>query len=622
MANLIDTYYETVETSNLNATHLTNQFRTIFNELEGKMKASEDHSGLALLSLEKKCLDLDKSIEKGLQPQMTWSDKDENGKHIEYAYPNHQEFGLQELNYLQKRHNETLNLFLKTEYGLLLLLKGELNRNDEKQRLSEQLIRLVEFYWTEALDKPDLWSRYMYIAFTRLMDAFLILKRSGAELEEKFNELVELIQTRFLEYPYSVESYFQLSTFLVNTFCEYSKSIKTKINAIKILTKLEDTISYLESHNTQRIINVSKLILKFCATFQLAPKKSYLELIAKVYESFGDKDVVEERWIQATKNFEDSLNYFDKAKNREAIKRLRLKIGEHKGKFPMASIPIEGLSGTANKINVALEKIVEEGDISKIILAICGYGVYPKSEILIEHSTINAKARTLLNMMTIQSQDKFGNTSRIYKTEDEKITHHLFIMMNVTSQRGIQIIGHLLKTAIYREVLAVEHIEEILTDSWMSKEIELIRTGNPYKIKTLDAVLPSVKTFLNELTTAIKTPNYQPEFICCTDSMVVKIEYILRNLCRSLKKPTFKFWFEDETMLAEEKSMSGLLIELEDFLRKDDILWIRFLLNEKGGYNLRNRVCHGLLDSNEYGYSNALHAFSIIIRLSLYKIEE
>ncbi|WP_300667012.1 DUF4209 domain-containing protein, partial [Fluviicola sp.] len=310
------------------------------------------------------------------------------------------------------------------------------------------------------------------------------------------------------------------------------------------------------------------------------------------------------------------------AKNQDAIKRTKLKIEENKGKFPMASIPIEGSPERHERINNSIEELLNKGDLVQLLLAIAGYGVFSKSEDLKNQAVESAKKQTLVNLMTIQTSDKFGNTVRVYRTEEEKTIYHLFNSMNISSQLSIQVIGSLLSGAIRRDILHYGHFEEILNISWLAKEIEWFNGGNTQKVKTLDAVLPGVRSFINELTSAIKVEGYQPDFTCCTDSMTIKIEYILRHLCKHLKKPTFKFVFEGDTMLADEKPMSGLLIELEDFLREDDILWIKFLMNEKGGFNFRNRVCHGLVDGNEYGYTNALFAFVIILRLSHYNLDE
>lgn len=52
---------------------------------------------------------------------------------------------------------------------------------------------------------------------------------------------------------------------------------------------------------------------------------------------------------------------------------------------------------------------------------------------------------------------------------------------------------------------------------------------------------------------------------------------------------------------------------------EEDRLFIRYVLTEKTGLNLRNKVAHGLLDFNEYSFENILLLFCIIMKLSKYK---
>ena len=47
--------------------------------------------------------------------------------------------------------------------------------------------------------------------------------------------------------------------------------------------------------------------------------------------------------------------------------------------------------------------------------------------------------------------------------------------------------------------------------------------------------------------------------------------------------------------------------------------FIKFLLTEKAGYNLRNRVAHGLMDSNEYNIETVLLPLIIILKLGNYQ---
>ncbi len=53
----------------------------------------------------------------------------------------------------------------------------------------------------------------------------------------------------------------------------------------------------------------------------------------------------------------------------------------------------------------------------------------------------------------------------------------------------------------------------------------------------------------------------------------------------------------------------------------DDILYLEFLLVEKIGYNLRNRITHSLVFFQEYGFDLMVLLLMALIRLSGYETE-
>ncbi len=78
-----------------------------------------------------------------------------------------------------------------------------------------------------------------------------------------------------------------------------------------------------------------------------------------------------------------------------------------------------------------------------------------------------------------------------------------------------------------------------------------------------------------------------------------------------------------------EKNIDDLLRDLkqdpdgepkqETNFDENDRLLIKFVLTEKAGLNLRNRVAHGLMDANEYTFDNIVALFLIILKLSKYR---
>lgn len=621
--NILNEYYSRVDDSNLNGSHLINDFRVIWKEIH-EINESNDTSEEELLKLqwERDILDISKSMSRGLQPKMKWNGTDENGNVIELYTPDFRKYGDAEKEYFKSRYESTSNYYLKSEYGLYLLLSKELVRNDDKAVLCSTLENLVEEYFKSSEADKEKWSHYLFPAFERWSDAFIILSRAGAPLQEQFSYLVRKIESKLLDCDIDDESFYHLASFAVSLFLNNSKKVVDLINARKVLSKLESYVNKASNDDTRGIINISELILAFCKIFNVSTDTSYHRLLGETHENIGDVEVENERWAGAVKSYEDALIHYKLGNETDCYHRCKSKINEHKGKFKMGTIAHEADEEMVQRINDHINELIEEGDIIRLFLAISGVGVYPKAEFLYSQAEESASTKSLTNLGTQQSLDKYGNVSRIYRTKEEKEVFHLFMSMNLASQMGVNIIGQTFIRALKEKKIKIEHIVGMFMSSWLNEEVSWNRSGETVSIKPIDAVLPGVLDFYNQVLHAIEDENYEPSYVCCIDSMTLKIEYILRNMCRKLDIPTFKYvGYDKEAMTAEEKPLTGLLFDLKEFLREDDILLIRYLFNEKGGYNIRNQIAHGLVDGKEYGLDKALFAFSVLIRLTGYTFE-
>ena len=68
-----------------------------------------------------------------------------------------------------------------------------------------------------------------------------------------------------------------------------------------------------------------------------------------------------------------------------------------------------------------------------------------------------------------------------------------------------------------------------------------------------------------------------------------------------------------------EKLLDELLADLKGKLEEEDRFFIKFFLSEKAGYNLRNRVAHGIMDDDEYGVENVFLVLTMILKLASYE---
>jgi hypothetical protein len=75
--------------------------------------------------------------------------------------------------------------------------------------------------------------------------------------------------------------------------------------------------------------------------------------------------------------------------------------------------------------------------------------------------------------------------------------------------------------------------------------------------------------------------------------------------------------------VSEEKDIMRLLTEpgVVEMLGEDDVFYLRYLLTEKGGLNLRNKVAHSLLSYDQYFIGHLMLIFIAILRLGRFKLK-
>lgn len=621
MEDLLSLYYHELDSSDFDSQSIMSGFRELGNRYGEQMKNSGNNEGLKHMNLEHELLHLGKSVEEELTPMMTSSGPNEDGIEITTIWPDYRKYDADTYSYFEKRYKTTGNLYLKTEYGLLLYLKGFLKKNEEKKILAEYLIELADIYWTKG-EGNDGNRMYRVKAREKWMDAFLILSRSGTQLQESLNDFISKLQQKFLSSEIDSAAYNTLSSFIVSCFTEHKKKVQQLIKKDELLTHLENGAKHYLATNVDAGIRISKSVLKFSTAYSLTPSENFQILIAQSYETIGDTELSKENWIGGVKSFEDALKFYTAAKDTTSITRIKSKIDSNKGKFEMGLISSELEEEESRAIDDYIESVVNSGDTLQIIASISGYGgILPRYSKIYPEAVKQSQEQSFLNDIATQSMDKYGNTIKVYGPEDKEL-FHIYQSMGFSSQMGFQIIFEILKRAIRDAKLSYQDIEQHLKKSWLNEEISLYSNGSIMKVVPLEAILPGIKSFVDELTNAITIKGYKPNFVCCTDSMAVKIEYAFRNLCFKLGVSTFTHQHKDNIMIYEEMALGKLLSSLEGILDEDEIWLIKFLINEKGGRNLRNKVAHGLLDANEYGVSRALIAFSMLLRISGYQFHK
>ena len=94
----------------------------------------------------------------------------------------------------------------------------------------------------------------------------------------------------------------------------------------------------------------------------------------------------------------------------------------------------------------------------------------------------------------------------------------------------------------------------------------------------------------------------EASWVLAIDSLAPRLEGLLRDRCQRQGIATVRTKSEGSALVTREREINELLRdpEVEAMLGEDNTLFLRAVLAEQSGFNLRNKVAHALMLPGEY----------------------
>jgi hypothetical protein len=244
---------------------------------------------------------------------------------------------------------------------------------------------------------------------------------------------------------------------------------------------------------------------------------------------------------------------------------------------------------------------------------------YHEVEKAVKEKTKEFPTRRLLSKVVL---DRNGNTVQRFESEEEK--EHYDILERYKYQlefRSIYLIREVFFEAILENKLTFEGlIDFIERHCWYGKDLpKRLPDGQIAMYDWLDLIRPALNAYFRQMDFyfADRTAN-MPDFVLCLDSLTLKIEGIFKDLCRrsdigtSVRKKD-----KPRRNSVYEKDLNALLHEdaIEHLFDEDDLLFFKFLLVERCGHNLRNKIAHALMSTQEYSFDYMHLVILALLRL-------
>ncbi len=231
---------------------------------------------------------------------------------------------------------------------------------------------------------------------------------------------------------------------------------------------------------------------------------------------------------------------------------------------------------------------------------------------------------SLLTDATSATIDDRGHLTEYCATpEEHEERETLRLYARQLHSRHLPIIHGTIVSAIAADGLSIETLREYLQrSSWLCKDVEAQSpTKGKYRYRWWDLLEPSLAGYLGKMRQWLADQTRIPNLVLEIDSLTLKFEGLVRDLLQRGGTPTFQRKRHDSD-LTEEKYVGNLLStnDARHVFTEDDHLFLRFLLTEDNGCDLRNRIAHCLLCADDYHIEYMHLLLLALLRLSKYDL--
>jgi Domain of unknown function (DUF4209) len=535
-----------------------------------------------------------------LKPMRTSTDKDGNFT----EYPSLRNVTEQQFEYIKKRVEATNNDYLKHRYSHILWLSPQKHLRYAKETISAY-INLVKINF-QKLEEEDI-EGLGIIIYRQLINIVLIAQSSNCTRKEEIKTLIIDITGKIK--PESQNKY--LFSLLIKLIIENNKLFKSS-DLIQFKDKIWNLLDQETSQHSK--IDVAHLGLSFSIKTN-GQQVPWLRVIAECYEKLSYER--EDDTNLAAVNFAShSVDYYKKIKDKSKIKDLTKRY-----KYLKENMTLDGISQQIDitEIYKEFQRVSEkvlEGTSDDIFL----YLMYSK-DVIPSYDELYQQAlkQKINNPITFQIGksiiDNLGHTAEYFNDEDEIIRYLMLEDMNRFIEHQILFIQMILFEGIKTNKLNIKtFIEFLKRNSWLGQNIKRTYTqGQVEEYSLLSLIIPAINDYFSQIDYYFINNNNIPNFILSIDSLSLKIEGIFRNICEISNGTTFFFVKDKKNRnIVREKDINLLFHEEEitKLFSKDDLFFLRFILVEKAGLNIRNKVAHSLF---KYTNNYNLHLIHLLI---------
>lgn len=507
----------------------------------------------------------------------------------DWCYPDINGFDNDYKDYIKQRINDTSNPILRNMY-LIIILNLNLDHNEIRLFIDESLNFLNHHLITET--NVELANDLLMTTFDKCMSLrykkedikSLIVKYVKAEFNEIFNikHLIELMLSK--------KKVFKKEDFEgLDDICWDCAQRSRSVTIIEFLNLGQKISQKLQSN-----------------------KYNWFDEIGKTYVDFADEREDSKR-VQII-HLSNAMEYYQKGGNTQRIEEVSIKLKKVQKEFEPARIPFEfDVNGVVNTIITEIYEIIplDSNKFFEFLIHDKNEFLIPKLEKDDENYNNFVDAAPLLAISSQLKLDNNHNITQTLKNDDEDGR----IRDSNNRQYSLSII---FQNIFLKEMFIYTYDLEIFTyDSvigYLSNCQKFLNISDGVK-PLLYYFKPIIKEYFKQLELGLSNEEYN--YVLFIDSIVSKLEYLVRKLCEIYNISMLKPQGNGTT---SEKLLHDFFIDskFKEVLLEKDYDFLKHVLL-KPGLNLRNKSAHGF-DLSIYTFDNANLLLLCFFRLLKYFI--
>lgn len=541
-----------------------------------------------------------------IKPMVTY--RDAEGEEI--SYPSLDGFDDSTYDYLTRRLNSTANPLLRSRYAHILWHSPK-KHGKYAQIAVDAYLDMIKLFEKKDNESPD--ELYGLNVLNASRAALILSLQVGDDGRTKAakSEVSRLI---FYFNPKS-SSAFRLRADLINMM----------VNNRRVFSKedfkgLEELCSRIageleNSHQSIMMLELGEKIDSILETETMIWKKR----IAQCYEAMMTSNMETNKLVAIT-FCQDALKYYRLIDDTLKIDELEKIYGELKSSAELKEFQCE-----INLGNYIEECTKKARDIAKylsediIALLSANENLFPRFNEMKTLAEKHMKEYALQNLLPTEILDERGHNVQYFSSEEEKTYYRTLqeYRLSLETQYLPLINAVFLEAQKEGKMNLGSMMRYFRTQSWFGKKLRIKIQNRDIEYDWTDLIAPSLFEYFKQIQLMFRS-RQSPDLVSCIDSLTLKVEGLLRDLCEHHGITTFFQTQDNERRIVyREKDLNALFHEqkLKDLLGEDDLLLFKFVLVEKAGYNLRHRIAHSLMFHAEYSLSLMNLLVVIVLRL-------